>query len=178
MIRPATDLDFQQINASDPFYTRILSLYESYGEGLAFVAFYVQEIDGAITAAVSCFEDKFSLWLTDDSDLDEIAAFIRFQGAGSCLCNAAYAPDFPADLPRIRGQVLEYMSDDYISDLEIYEPDFQSMYTLLKACESPIFIVPEYLMFLSHHPSQKRRENAALRDKGRRKYRVLRDDGL
>ncbi len=149
MIRPATASDFQNITATDPFITRILSLYESYGEGVDFVAFWVQEAGGKITAFVSRFEDKFSLWLTAVSDLEEIAAFIRFQGAGSCLYNAAYPLDFPAETPVIGGQVLEYTGDDYISESEIYRPDFESLYPLLKACESPVFIVPDYMLLLS-----------------------------
>ena len=157
MIRPAKAADFRQITADDPFYTRILSLYESYGEGLDFVAFWTQENEGGITSAISRFEDKFSLWLTGDSDLDEVAAFIRFQNAGSCLYNAAFSPGFPDDLPCIEGQVLEYIAEDYISDIEIYEPDFKALYDLLKACESPVFIVPEYLLFLSELTHRKNR---------------------
>lgn len=149
MIRPANDRDLHRINATDPFFTRILSLYESYGEGYDFVGFWAQEIDGKITALISRFEDKFSLWLTDGSDLDEIAAYLRFQGAGSALYNAAYPLIFSAEIQEICGQILEYTADDYISDIEIYKPDFKALYALLKACESPIFIVPEYLMFLS-----------------------------
>ena len=149
MIRPALASDFAKITATDPFITRILSLYESYAEGFDFVAFWTQETDGVITAEISRFEDKFSLWLTDGADLEEIAAFIRFQSAGSCLYNAAFPLVFPSEIPMIGGQILEYTGEEYISDIEIYEPDLRSLYTLLKACESPIFIVPEYLMFLS-----------------------------
>ena len=157
MIRPANASDFNKITATDPFFTRILSLYESYGEGLDFVAFWMQEIDGRIAAAISRFEDKFSLWLTDASDLEEIAAFIRFQGAGSCLYNAAYPLDFPSDLPTVGGKILEYIAEDYISDIQIYEPNFKALHTLLKACESPIFIVPDYLLFLSDVTHRKNR---------------------
>ena len=162
MIRPAEKSDFSRINATDPFFTRILSLYESYGEGLDFVAFWMQENEGKITAAISRFEDKFSLWLTENSDLDEITAFIRFQGAGSCLYNAAYPLVFPDDLPCIGGQIMEYLSDDYISDIEICEPDFNALYNLLKSCESPIFILPEYLLFLSDVTHRKNREKLHL----------------
>ncbi len=157
MIRPATAMDFQRITAIDPFITRILSLYESYGEGFDFVAFWTQESDGRITAEISRFEDKFSLWLTEASDLEEIAAFIRFQGAGSCLYNTAFAPDFPADLPTVSGQVLEFTGDDDNSVTELYEPDFKELYALLKACESPAFSVPEYLMFLSEMTHRRNR---------------------
>lgn len=149
MIRPATASDLNRITATDPFFTRILSLYESYGEGLDFVAFWVQETDGGIVSAISRFEDKFSLWLTSGSELEEMTAFIHFQGAGSCLYNAAFALDFSDSPSGISGQVLEYSGGDHISDIEIYEPDLNALYTLLKACESPIFIVPEYLPFLS-----------------------------
>ena len=45
MIRQATAADLRRLNAADPFMTRILSLYECYGEGYSFVAFWVQEID-------------------------------------------------------------------------------------------------------------------------------------
>lgn len=163
MIRPASVSDFQKTASADPFLTRILSLYQCYGEGLDFVAFWVQEKDGAVTSAVSRFEDKFSLWLTADSDLEEIAAFIRFQGAGSCLYNAAFALDFPAQMPAISGQVLEYVAEDYISDLEIYQPDFKELYALLKACESPIFIVPEYMLFLSDVVHRSNRGKCSIR---------------
>lgn len=149
MIRPAADLDFKIITSADPFLTRILSLYQAYGEGLDFAAFWVQENDGKISAAISRFEDKFSLWLTGDSDLEEIAAFVRFQGAGSCLYNAAFELDFPEQTHAICGQVLEYVGEDYHSELEIYCPELKELYGLLKACESPIFIVPDYMLFLS-----------------------------
>lgn len=149
MIRPATASDLSRIDASDPFFTRILSLYESYGEGVDFVGFWVQENSGEITAALSRFEDKFSLWMTADGDREEIAAFLRFQGAGSCLYNAAFSLGFPDENGVIEGQILEYTGDDYISDKELYRPDFKAVYALLKTCESPVFIVPEYLLFLS-----------------------------
>ncbi|MBQ7218303.1 MAG: GNAT family N-acetyltransferase [Ruminococcus sp.] len=163
MIRPANASDLSRITAiSDPFFTRILSLYESYGEGYDFVAFWVQENDGEITAAISRFEDKFSLYLTGLSDLDEVAAFIRFQGAGSCLYNAAFSLDFPDDFKVIGGQVLQYSGDDYISEKEICEPDFKALYTLLESCASPIFIVPPYLQFLSDLTHRNNREKLHL----------------
>ena len=148
MIRPADRAVFSHIEATDPFITRILSLYQAYGEGVDFVGFWEQEKDGATAALISRFEDKFSLWLTPDSDLEEIAAFLRFQGAGSVMFDASYPLEVEGS-DVIEGQVLEYTAEDYISDLEIYEPDFKELYALLQSCESPIFRVPEYLLFLS-----------------------------
>ena len=149
MIRPADKSAFERITSPDPFMTRILSLYLCYGEGYDFVGYWMQELDGATTAVISRFEDKFTLWLTPDADLEEIAAFLRFQGAGSVLFNSGYDLGVTDAVGVIQGQVLEYVGDDYISKLEIYEPDFSELYGLLKSCESYVFRVPEYLMFLS-----------------------------
>lgn len=149
MIRPADAASICRIDATDPFYTRILSLYLSYGEGFGFVAFWEQEIDGGLTALISRFEDKFSLWMSEGSDREEIAAFLRFQGAGSAMADAACPLPFAGETDAIEGQVLEYTGEDYISEIEIYEPDFKELCALLQQCASPIFRVPDEMMLLS-----------------------------
>ena len=158
MIRPADRDALLRLPAGDPFAVRILSLYQAYGEEVDFVAFWKQEIDGASTALISRFEDKFSLWLTGSSDLDEIAAFLRFQGAGSALYNAAFDLPINGNVKTIGGEALSYVGEDYISYLEIYEPDFKELYALLQSCESEIFRVPEYLLFLSDLTHRRNRD--------------------
>lgn len=148
MIRPAEAAQLAALRICDPFFTRILSLFESYGAGYDFTGFWVQETDGAPTSAVSRFEDKFSLYLTDDSDLEEVAAFLRFQRAGSVMFDARYDLDIYAGSD-INGKVLVYRGENYISNLELYTPDLKALYGLLKSCESAIFRVPPMLSFLS-----------------------------
>lgn len=148
MIRQAEAHDLLRLRCDDPFYTRVLSLFESYGAGYDFVGFWAQECEGEFVSAISRFEDKFSLYLTDGSDIEEIAAFLSFQGAGSVMFNSRYSMELNS-VKEISGDVLVYKGDIYISDKEISTPDFKSLYDLLKSCESDIFIVPEYLMFLS-----------------------------
>ena len=153
MIRPADSGVFDSLKSYDPFFTRILSLYLAYGDGdgapYDFVAFWEQENGGDTVSLISRFEDKFSLYLTDRSDLEEIEAFVRFQGAGSVMYDSAFSLDILDAEKTISGEVLEYTGDDYNSDLEIYKPGFKEVYDLLKTCESDIFRVPEYLSFLS-----------------------------
>ena len=148
MIRLADGGELLELRADDPFFTRVLSLYESYGAGYDFVGFWTQEHGGAAVSAISRFEDKFSLYLTDLSDIEEIVAFLRFQGAGSVMFNSRYSLNIDS-LKEISGDVLIYEEEGYNSDKEIYTPDFKSLYSLLKSCESDIFIVPDYLMLLS-----------------------------
>lgn len=148
MIRQADHNSLHSFHTNDPFYTRILSLYESYGGGYDFVGFWVQETDGAYTAAISRFEDKFSLYLTDRSDLEEISSFLRFQGAGAVMAACGFSFDIHADRV-IKGQVLRYIGELYHSELELYSPEIKPFYALLQSCASDIFLVPEYMTFLS-----------------------------
>lgn len=168
MIRPASQDIFDSIPATDSFITRIRSLYRAYGNAYDFVAFWEQEIDGAVTALISRFEDKFSLWTTDGSDAEELAAFLRFQDAGSVMLRADAPLRFSDAAHTIEGTVLEYADDEYISDKELYEPDLAALYELLKTCESDIFRVPDYLMFLSDLTHRRSRGlltvSAAMRD--------------
>ena len=149
MIRPADSGTFETVTATDSFITRIRSLYRAYGDAVDFVAFWEQTIDDETVALISRFEDKFSLWYTDGCDFEELAAFLRFQGAGSVMMRADVPLDFDEAVHVISGTVLEYTDDEFNSDLELYEPDFKTLYELLKTCESDIFRVPDYLMFLS-----------------------------
>ena len=148
MIRQADDNSLRSFHSNDPFYTRILSLYESYGGGYDFVGFWMQETDGKLTAAISRFEDKFSLYLTDASDLEEISSFLRFQGAGAVMAAKDFSLDLQADRV-IKGQVLRYVGEQYNSKLELYSPEIKPFYALLQRCASEIFLVPEYMTFLS-----------------------------
>ena len=148
MIRQADQERLRSFSTNDPFYTRILSLYESYGGGYDFVGFWVQETDDQLTAAISRFEDKFSLYLTEDSDLEEISSFLRFQGAGAVMSARGFSLDIKADRV-IEGQVLRYVGERYNSELELYSPEIKLFYELLQSCASDIFIVPDYMTFLS-----------------------------
>lgn len=148
MIRLADEKALLSISSDDPFYTRVLSLLEAYGTGYAFVGFWIQEVGGETVSAISRSEDKFSLYLTKSSDIDEISAFLSFQGAGAVMFDSSFSLDFDSE-KEICGDVLRYMGEEYISDTEIYHPDLQSVYSLLKSCESDIFIVPDRLIFLS-----------------------------
>lgn len=148
MIRLADGGELLEPRTDDPFFTRVLSLYESYGAGYDFVGFWTQENGGSAVSAISRFEDKFSLYLTDLSDIEEIIAFLRFQGAGSVMFNSRYSLNIDS-FKEISGDVLAYKGEKHNSDKEIYVSDFKSLYSLLKSCESDIFIVPDYLMFLS-----------------------------
>ena len=148
MIRPARYDDPARLSCSDPFFTRILSLYECYGDSYDFTGCWVQVIDGETVGAVSRFEDQFSVYLTDAADAEEITAFLTFQGARCVMTDEKYPVELP-DGKALRGDVLVYRGDDYDSSLELYQPEIKDFYTLLQSCAGAGFSVPDYMMFLS-----------------------------
>ena len=62
----------------------------------------------------------------------------------------------------LKGTLIGNHTDNYISDIEIYEPDFASVYELLLTCESEIFRVPPKLSFLSDVTHRKNRGKCAV----------------
>ena len=156
MIRELCGFDPHSIDDTGPYITRILSLYESYGEEYDFVRLFVQERGGEVTSAVSLFEGRASLWLTEKSDLEEMAAFLRFQPCSSVMADVRFPLDFPCSY-EISGDVLSYERPLSLDTSDIIEPDAEELYMLLKRCEEKTFVVPDYLFFLSDVTHRKNR---------------------
>lgn len=147
MIREAAREDLCAICSDSPFFVRIRSLSLCYGSGYDFVSFWVQEDDAGICAVISRFEDKFSLFLTDRADLEELSLFLRFGGGKGFL----YDPEYALNIPYknyLHGNILEY-TGILNSDIELKTPDLSEEYALLEMCSAPDFRVPDRMMFLS-----------------------------
>ncbi len=148
MIRQATGDDILSISVESSFAVRIRSLYLCYGDqGYSFVDFWVQEMGEGSVAWISRFEDQFCLFLSDDSDLEEIAQFLRFWGGSAVLYDSRYTLNILSK-KNISGDVLAF-TDSYISISELYHPDIQAYYDVLLTCAADDFRVPPYRMFLS-----------------------------
>lgn len=148
MIRQLTESEQIPFAGSDPFLTRILSLYDCYGTGFDFVRFFVQYAGESPVSCLSVFEGRMTLYLTDASDTEEIERFVLFSGCTDVMYDAGFMVDFNSDI-ELKGDVLVYQSAAENSFSEIYEPDPASVYDVLKACASEYFRVPSYLPFLS-----------------------------
>ena len=66
-----------KISDNSPFACRILSLYQCYPPELAFVDYWMTaDENGICTGAIARNGSNFILFLTDKSELDEIASFL------------------------------------------------------------------------------------------------------
>lgn len=148
MIRQIFDKEQIPFEGDDPFLTRIQSLYDCYGTGYDFVRFYAQYIGEKAVSCLSLFEGRMALYLTEDSDFEEIERFIVFSGCTYVMYNAMFLSEINSSR-EIKGDVLVYKSKAENSSKEIYKPDPASVYDVLKSCESEDFLVPPYLPYLS-----------------------------
>ena len=101
-----------------------------------------------------------NLFLTEDSDLEEIEEFVLFSGCTYVMYHADFAPDFNS-VSEIKGDVLAYKACAKNLSEDIIEPDISSVYEVLKSCESDDFIVPDYLPFLSDMTHRKNKGKCA-----------------
>lgn len=150
MINSATDADsfikeVQAISAVDPFACRIISLCKSYSPDLVFVDYWlVQDENGIYTGAIARNGSNFILFLTDDSDIEEISSFMRVAGASAVICDGKYELDFTGG-KTLEGRVLvrntAYNDED---ELSFIEPDIKSAYELIQKSAYENFIPPNF----------------------------------
>ena len=156
MIRQSDGEELRNISFADPFFTRIKSLFDCYGTDYGFVRFYTQYSGEKAASFLSLFEGRMSLYLTEDSDPEEIESFILFSGCSYVMYNASFSLSFNSK-KEINGDVLQYKNRSKPVLKNVVEPDIRSIYETLKACESKDFTVPGYLPFLSDVTHRKNR---------------------
>ncbi|MBQ8132885.1 MAG: GNAT family N-acetyltransferase [Clostridia bacterium] len=126
---------------------RIKSLYESYGQyGLA--QFWVQyDSDGKAVSALSRYGGDMTVYLTENSDMEELKDFITVVGAASVTSEKpVYERSKSSVIMRLTDrEKLKWYSTDISFD---FTPSLSEIYRLLKQCEGDGFAVPEYEDFL------------------------------
>ncbi len=144
--------DFEKFCAIDSFGSRIYSHFLCYGYQFDFVDFWVQITeDHNVVSAICRFENDFILCLSDDSDFDEVSAFLDFQNKSSIMFDDSYDKKLKILCEKKHiGDVLTYVGDDKdILHCEIICPEPKMYHKLLSTCESEDFFVPEYFGFIS-----------------------------
>lgn len=139
--------DVYELSVGNPFGCRIVSLYKTYNYNLPFVDFWVQYIEDKAVSMISRLEGSFILRLSDESDLDEISAFIRVSGAESVICDAEYKLE--CNMHRISGPIL--FSDntfDIENSFDVYTPSPKDVYSIISKSASDNFKVPSYDSFM------------------------------
>lgn len=151
MIISASDADnfintVQSVSAVDPFACRIISLFNSYKPGLVFVDYWlVCGENGECNGAIARNGSNFILFLSAESDLDEVSSFMRVAGASAVICDGKYELDLTG-YKSLGGVVLvrntEFEDED--SDISFIEPDIKSVYELMVSSADENFVPPDF----------------------------------
>ena len=127
---------FEQIIAAladnDPFACRIVSLFRCYPPQLVFVDYWLirDEESGEVTGAIARNGSNFILLMTDRTDLEETASFMRVAGAEGIICNGKYELDLGR--PSVTGPVLVCTEPTANDDgCELITPDIRDAYDLI-----------------------------------------------
>lgn len=134
----------------DPFACRIISLYNSYKPELAFVDYWMtaDDVSGKCTGAIARNGSNFILFLTDNSDLDEISSFMRVAGATGAICNGKYdlkifGGKCVTGSVLVRRKPFENLNDN----LKIATPEIKDAYDLIVKCADENFTPPPFENF-------------------------------
>lgn len=81
--------DYEQLSflPSDPYAARITALFGTYGADYDFALFWVQNIDGNPTAAISRIDGNMTLCTNGNADFEEIMHFVNAVGFQSLTCS-------------------------------------------------------------------------------------------
>lgn len=134
------------IAENDPFVCRIVSLYTSYGPTLSFVDYWIVIDDESkkCTGAIARSGTDFILVLSDESDLEEISAFMRVAGASTVICSGRYELEL-FGYQTATGPIL---SRNTVSEkpktIETTTPNIKDVYSLIVASADENFIPPSF----------------------------------
>ncbi len=161
MIREIPADFFSDIHGADPFLTRILSLALCYRDDVGFVRYYAQYAGGRAVSYLSDFDGRMTLFLTADSDIEEIESFVDFLGCVSLMYDERFLSNVNS-IKELSGDVLQYHTTDEAPLISVEEPPIKEIYEVLQSCASESFSVPDYLSFLSDVTYRKNRGKCAL----------------
>lgn len=140
--------NFQQLEflPADPYAARITALFKTYGAGQKFAMFWVQECGGMPVAAISKVDGNLTLCTLENTDFEELSAFIRAVGYSSLTADAevmnalGFAPSKTSFTVRYGGG-FEPKGAELIDDC-----DKKAVYSLLCECG---FELGDYGSFLA-----------------------------
>lgn len=136
----------ESLDSLNPFACRIISLCTSYGPQLPFVDYWTVFDDESqkATGAIARNGTDFILFLTDDTDLDEVSSFMRVAGASSVICSNKYSLDL-FGYEKSQGPILvrkEEIKEEV--SLEISTPQIKEAYELIVKSADRYFTPPKF----------------------------------
>ena len=146
MVRLINDVNELGFLPADPYAARITALAETYGTDYDFALFWVQSIDEKSVAAVCRVDGNMTVCCCENTDFEELSAFINAVGFSSLTCDAEVMKKLGFEAAKTSFTV-EYKGGLVSADAEITNDcDKKKIYDLLCLCG---FELGDYGAFLA-----------------------------
>lgn len=144
---------------ADPYAARITALFRTYGADYDFALFWVQDIDGIPTAALSRIDGNMTVCTSENADYEELLHFVNAVGFQSLTCSyedmqrLGFEPSDCSFTVKFTGE----SEERFINTVKDY--DKRKIYDLLCSCG---FELGDYGAFLSDVCSRLNKGTASL----------------
>lgn len=150
MIVLANEQDFTQMalyQQTDPFLCRILCIANMY-QNYSFADCWVQKQEQTAkpTAYLSKMDGVITLFAHENANFDELCMFIKMIGASCIMCHASCAEQLHIT-PARTGTIMKWNAHLLEQANGTVCPDLHQVYSVLQACNSKAFQVPEFEPF-------------------------------
>lgn len=136
----------ESLDGFDPFACRIISLCTSYQPSLPFVDYWTIFDDKSKnpTGAIARNGTDFILFLTENTDLDEVSSFMRVAGASSVICSNKYLLDL-FGYEKTQGSILVRKNEIKTAlSFDIKTPEIKEAYELIVKAADKYFVPPKF----------------------------------
>ncbi len=136
-----------QYQETDSFACRILCIANMY-ENYPFADFWIQKKEEAEhpTAYLSKMDGVITLFAHENADFDELCIFIKMIGARCLMCHASCAEQLHIT-PARTGTIMKWNAHLIEQTNRTISPNLHQVYSILQACRSKAFHVPEFEPF-------------------------------
>ena len=136
-----------QYQETDSFACRILCIANMY-ENYPFADFWIQKQEeaGQPTAYLSKMDGVITLFVHENADFDELCMFIKMIGARCIMCHASCAEQLHIT-PLRTGTIMKLNTHLIKQTNRKVSPNLHQVYSVLQACRSKAFQVPEFEPF-------------------------------
>lgn len=139
-----------KLNDKDLFFTRINVLYNTYGLNYNFFDIWYQSINGEYVSLISRLDNQFILFLTENSDTQEIEKFLLVLGFSNLLFDDKYSLYFE-NAVIYTGPIMRKTRVLQVNQMDncklIINSEYKDVYNFFNSCNSTDVSISDYGAF-------------------------------
>ena len=139
-----------KLKDKDVFFTRINVLYKSYGLNCDFLDIWYQSFNEDYVSLISRLDNQFILFLTENSNIQEIEEFLNVLGFSHLLFNEKYSLNFNFSMSET-GLIMkrEFINNNVKENNCIFTTvnEYKGVFNFFNNCNSTVVKIADYGYF-------------------------------